>query len=556
MAGSGDMLSVGVSGLQAFQRSLATIGHNISNVNTEGFNRQTVELATRNPQATGNGFVGSGVNVTTVQRVYDQFLFDQVTSRNSTFNQLNILQQFASGIDELLANDDAGLNPTLQSFFNAVQDVANNPTSIPTRQVLILEAETLTNRFESLDQRLNSLRDTTNNQLVSLTTEINSIASSIAGLNKSIVLETGAAGGQPPNDLLDKRNVLINQLSELVSVSTVDVNDGSLNVFIGSGQTLVLGNTSSTIGTVRSEFDQSQLEVSYNSGTVSYPISNQISGGKLGGLLSFREDVLDKAQSAMGRIAIGLADTFNAQHQLGDDINGNAGGLFFNSIVTTSPQVFSSSGNNPASGTVSVSITDTNAIEASDYRLNYDGATFSLVRLSDNTVVDSGFTTASLPRTVASDGISINLAGSVAAGDSFLLRPVRNGAGDIGVAVGSAAEVAAAASGSSLGDNSNALALVSLQLQNVMGGGRESYQSAYAKLVATVGSSTNQAKVNASAQSTLLNRAVEAQQSVSGVNLDEEAANLIKFQQAYQAAAQIIRVSDEIFQTLIAATGR
>ena len=274
------------------------------------------------------------------------------------------------------------------------------------------------------------------------------------------------------------------------------------------------------------------------------------------GLLEFRNDVLDPLQDSMGRIAIGLASTINTQHQLGDDINGNPGGLFFNSILTSSPEVLSNTGNNPASGTVSVAITDTNAIQASDYRLNYDGANFTLLRLSDNTIVDSGFTVGDLPRTVASDGISLDLAGSVAAGDSFLVRPVRNASGDISVAITSAADVAAAASGNALGDNSNALALAGLQLQKVMGGNTETFQSAYAKLVGTVGVSASQSKVNASAQRTLLDRAVESQQAVSGVNLDEEAANLIKFQQAYQAAAQVISVSDDVFQTLLSVTSR
>jgi flagellar hook-associated protein 1 FlgK len=157
---------------------------------------------------------------------------------------------------------------------------------------------------------------------------------------------------------------------------------------------------------------------------------------------------------------------------------------------------------------------------------------------------------------VAADGITLSLAGGVAAGDSFLIRPVHNGGRDIGVAISSPTEVAAAASGNSLGDNSNALALAALQLKNVMGGGTESFQSAYSHLVASVGVTTSHAKVNASAQRTLLDRAVESQQSVSGVNLDEEAANLIKFQQAYQAAAQVISVSDDIFQTLLSVTSR
>ena len=556
MASSGDMLSTAVSGLQAFQRNLVTTGHNISNVNTEGFSRQSVELAARNPIGLGNGFIGTGVNVTTVQRVYDQFINSQVTTRNSTFNQLDTMQQLSSAVDELLADDEAGLNPALQSFFDAVHGVANNPTSIPSRQVMIAEADTLANRFVTMNQRFSDLRASVNNQMATVADEINGLAGSIAELNTSIVLESGSSNGQPPNDLLDKRDVLVNQLAELVSVRTVTADNGSLDVFIGNGQTLVLGDTANSISTVRSDFDQSQVEISFRSSTVNYSISNQISGGKLGGLLEYRDQVLDPVQNSMGRIAIGLAATVNAQHQLGADINGNAGGLFFNSILTSSPEVLANTGNNPASGTVSVAITDTNAIQASDYQLNYDGANFTVLRMSDNTVVDSGFAVGDLPRTIATDGLSISLAGSVAAGDSFLLRPVRNGSTDIKVAITSAADVAAATIGNSLGDNSNALALAALQIKKVMGGSTETYQTAFSKLVGTVGVSANQATVNAAAQRTLLDRAIESQQSISGVNLDEEAANLIKYQQAYQAAAQVISVADDIFQTLLSATAR
>jgi flagellar hook-associated protein 1 FlgK len=556
MANTGDMLSTAVSGLLAFQRNLSTIGHNISNVNTDGYSRQSVEMGTRTPIQSSNGFIGTGVDVNSVKRVYDQFVFDQVTVRNSSYNQLDTLQTMASGIDDLLASEDAGLSPVIQDFFNALQDVSNDPTSIPARQVLISQADSLANRFQSIDSRLTDMRDLVNNQLGSVTSEINGLASSIAELNASIVLETGSASGQPPNDLLDKRDLLISQLSELVSVNTIDAPDGSVNVFVGNGQTLVLGSDANSLTTSRNEYDLSQLEVSFVSSSGSFPISNQLGGGKLGGLLEFRQQILDPAQDSVGRIAISLADTFNTQHQLGDDINGNPGGLFFNSIVSSSPTVFSSSNNNPASGTVSVAIDDTNFIQASDYRLDYDGANFSLTRLSDNSIVDSGFTVADFPRTVATDGITLSLAGGVAAGDSFLIRPVRNGGNDIDVALTDPSQFAAAASGSALGDNSNALSLIALQSQKVMNGGTENFQAAYAKLVANVGVKTNEAKVNAKAQSALLTRAVESQQAISGVNLDEEAANLLKFQQAYQAAAQVISVSNDVFQTLLSVTGR
>lgn len=551
-----DLLNTAVSGLLAFQRSLSVTGHNITNVNTDGYSRQNVEFATRTPDAFSNGFVGTGVNVTTVQRMYDQFVADQVTRRTSSYNQLDTLSSMASQIDIMLADEDVGMGPIIQGFFNAVQDVANNPTSIPARQVLLSQAETLAGRFQSLDQRFGEMRDSVNNQLDVLTSEMTSIANSIVEVNNNIVLSRAQGAGQPPNDLLDQRDVLINRLAEIVSVSTVEADDGSLNVFVGNGQALVLGNNVAAISTSFNNYDVMQKEISFTSGSVSYPISEQISGGMLGGLLEFRSQVLEPAQNALGRIAIGLADTFNTQHQLGDDLNGNAGGLFFDDIVASSPTVLPSSQNNPASGTLSVTIDDTNLVQASDYRLNYNGASFTLTRLSDNVVVDSGFTTADLPRTLASDGITISLAGTVAAGDNFLIRPVRSGAGDIGVTLGDARQIAAAASGSAIGDNSNALVLAGLQMQKLLGGGAETYQTAYGKMVANAGVKAAEAKANGTAQKSLLDRAMEKQSEVSGVNLDEEAARLVKFQQAYQAAAQVIRIADEIFQTLIGATAR
>jgi flagellar hook-associated protein 1 FlgK len=551
-----DLLNTGVSGLLAFQRSLSVTGHNITNVNTDGYSRQEVGFVTRQPDITGNGFVGTGVNVSGVERRYDQFLADQVTSRSSSYNQMDTLDRMASQIDLMLADEQGGMNPAIQDFFNAVQDVASSPTSVSARQVLISVGNTVADRFQSLDQQLNQLRDNVNNQLDSLSGEITSIASSIAEVNNDIVLNRSASGGQTPNDLLDKRDVLLNRLAEIVSVNTVPQDDGSLNVFIGNGQTLVSGNTTATVETTRNAFDRSQKEVTYTSGGTSYNVTEQLSGGIIGGLLEFRDQVLDPAQNSLGRLAIGLADTFNTQHQAGDDLNGNPGGLFFNDIVNNSPEVLPSANNNPASGTVSVTIDDTNLLQASDYSLKYDGANFTLTRLSDNVVVDSGFTTGNMPRTVASEGITLSLSGSVAANDSFLIRPVHNGAADMAVSITDAADVAAAGSGNANGDNSNALALAALQTQKNLGNGAETYQTAYGKLVAFVGIQAAEAKTNSSAQKTLLDNAKQKQAEVSGVNLDEEASRLIKFQQAYQAAAQVIRTANDVFQTLLGATSR
>ena len=323
-----------------------------------------------------------------------------------------------------------------------------------------------------------------------------------------------------------------------------------MNVYIGTGQSLVLGVTASKITITKNEFDPLESEFSLVTGSTAVPITSQLSGGKIGGLLDVRREVLDPAQNALGRIAVGLANTFNTQHQLGDDLNGNPGGLFFNAVDVSSPKSLPSVNNNPASGNINITIDDVSQLEVSDYRLNYDGTNVTLLRLADLTVVDS-FTTADFPRSIASEGITLDVSGAINNGDSFLVRPTHYGAAQIDLAISNPASIAAAGSGNASGDNSNALALAGLQTQNTLAGGTTSFVGAYGDLIADVGVKTHQAAVGGDAQRGLLYQAIDARESVSGVNLDEEAANLIKYQQAYQASARIISVVDTLFQTLM-----
>jgi flagellar hook-associated protein 1 FlgK len=533
-------------------KALATTSHNISNVGTEGYSRQRVTLSSREPEPAGNGFVGKGVNVTSVDRVYDQFLVDQLNNRTSSYNQLNAFHTMASQLDSALGDPSIGLTPAMEQFFNAIQDVANDPTSIPARQVMLSNAESLNEQFVHLDRQLSGLRQSVNTQMKNIVTEVNDLAASIGDLNQDIVVGIGSTGGQQPNDLMDQRDVLINKLAEYVNVNTVNNDDGSINVYIGTGQALVINNQAYTLAFTNNAYDPTQKEISLVTPGSTVNVTQQLSGGKIGGLLDVREEVIDAGQAALGRIAVALSNTFNTQHQLGDDLNGNPGGLFFNAVDASAPKSLPSSSNNPASGNISVTINNVSELKASDYRLNYDGSssTFSLMRLSDNTVVDSGFNAGSLPRTIANEGITIDLSGTVAGGDSFLLVPTRYAASQMGLAISDPAEIAAAANGSPVGDNSNALALAALQTQGTMNGGTSSYLDAYSEMVADIGIQTHRAAVNGDAQKALLNQAIESREALSGVNLDEEAANLIKYQQAYQASAQVISVVDNMFQTL------
>mgnify|MGYP001573289187 FL=1 len=637
---SGDMLGVGISGLLAFQRALATTGHNIANVNTAGYSRQRVELVTQTPQFAGNGYIGTGVRADSIKRLYDDFLTLQVRTSTSSYNRLDRYHNMASQVDGLLADSQTGLAPALQGFFNAVQGVANDPASIPARQALLGESGTLVDRFHALDRRLTELNSRINADLKSAVTEVNNLATSIASLNQEIARAQGS--GQTPNDLLDQRDNLIGQLAERVSVTTVAQSDGSVNVFAGNGQTLVAGFQSMALSVTPNVYDPTRSDIGYTIGSTTVNVTSQITGGTLGGALDFRSQVLDTARAALGRVAAGLAKTFNDQHLLGMDLNGAMGGSFF---TAPTPAVAPASTN--SGGSVSVAVTSASGLQASDYRLRYDGSNaYTLTRLSDGTTTAIATGGASPYTTSAIDGFTLTITAGAATGDTFLVKSVTGSAGGIGLAVSDPNKIAAAApirtaatlanagtgaisagsvntppppnanlqqtvtivfntppttfnvSGTGTGnptnvaytsggdisyngwtlqitgspaagdtftlqsnsggtsDNRNALLLGGLQSQQTLAGGTATFGGAYSQLVSDVGAKTHAAGINRDAQSTLRDQAVAARSAVAGVNLDEEAANMVRFQQAYQAAAQVITVSNMLFETLLGAVRR
>jgi len=635
---SNGVFGIGTSGLLAFQRALSVTGNNIANSATEGYSRQRIDLSTRTPQFAGNGYFGSGVQVGGVQRMFDQFVEMQLRSSTSASQQYGLLYDFASRVDNLLADQDSGLAPGLQQFFSAVQDVANDPTSNAARQVMISEAESLVDRFSFLHQRLGEQRNLVNGQIQTSVQEINSLAEAIGDLNKEIVTALGRAGGAPPNDLLDQRDQLVLELSERVSVNTTEQDDGALNVFIGNGQNLVLGSRVTVLAAEALGPDINQIQVGYVSPGGTVDITQYMSGGRLGALLDLRSSVLDVAQNSLGRTAIGLAESFNAQHVLGMDLDGELGEAFFR---VPEPEVTAGAGNSFA-GLPDVQITDYSALTLNDYRLRSNGTDWELRRDPGGQVVG----TVAPGATLTVQGITIDMTGIPAgdAGDTFLLRPTRNGAQQIDTLISDTRKVAAATpevlasvggtntggatiqsvevadasaltslapvtvtyeegpptqfviggdtfpldptppvattiayegwqlvidgvpddgdsfqvsfSTAAVGDNRNALALAGLQDQRMMAGGSSTLEGSYNTLVAEVGTKTRQAEIAARSQAKLLDESRAQRESVSGVNLDEEAANLLRYQQAYQAAAQVISVTNSLFDTLINAVRR
>jgi len=309
------LLNTAVTGILAAQRGLSTVSHNIANVNTAGFSRQIVRLETREPLAQGSGFIGTGVQVSNIIRIHDQFLNLQVRSGISAESEASQFLALASRIDNMLSDDTTGLGPALQNFFNAVHEVADLPSSITSRQVMLSEAQSLVTRFQFLDKRIEDITTEIRFKLDADLKEINSLAQSIALINIKITVAIGQATGAMPNDLLDQRDKLIEELSKFVTVSTAEQSDGALNVFIGNGLPLVLGANSSTMSvteTYDNHFDITLVD-SFNSSIV----TGSITGGELSGILNFQAQMLEPARNSLGRLAIGLADSFNAQHILG-----------------------------------------------------------------------------------------------------------------------------------------------------------------------------------------------------------------------------------------------
>ena len=436
------ILSSGISGLLSAQRALATTSHNINNVNTDGYSRQRIEFVTRIPDATGYGFVGNGVQINSIERTFDAFVTSQLRSSTSASEQATEFNTLARRVNNLLVDADAGLMPSMQAFFTAVSLASESPGDNVARQTMISESETLVARFKSFNQGLTDARDSINQTLQTEVTTINGLTSAIADVNREISSALSTGSGSQPNDLLDKRDQLVLELSSHVSVTTVEEGNGALNIFIGTGQAVVVGFDSRDLLSMNNAYDPEQREVGFAAGSSAVEISNQISGGSLGGLLSFRTQLLDSAQDGLGHIAMGLAETFNQQHRLGIDLNGVLGGDYFDSLGNSTPQVLGNQSNVSDASQIDVSVTDVSQLTGSNYRLERTGSNYTLTNLENN----NSFILATFPggsETV--DGITLDLnSGTIADGDSFLIRPVRSAAQDMELAVSHPRDIALA----------------------------------------------------------------------------------------------------------------
>jgi len=627
-----DMLGTGLSSLRALQRALDTTAHNIANVSTEGYTRQRVEFETRTPQAYGPNWVGSGVNATQVRRIYDQFLAEQARSSSGTLARLDAFASQAERLDNLLGDTTNGLSASVQGYTDALNEVSSTPSSISARQVLLAQGRALTEKLQSYDTRLREMSADVDARLPIEASEISGLARGVARLNGDIAVAIQQTG-QPPNDLLDQRDKLIDQLSSKVGVTVVAEGNSSLNVFIGNGQPLVLGTTASTITTVSDPLDPTRLQLALQSAGGSVDISRSVSGGSLGGLLDWRREMLDPARNELGRITLAVASQVNDQHRQGMDLTGAMGGDFFNvgGVGVTYPTT--NSGNALATATR----TDLSAITANDYVVTLTGTGYAVRRQDTGSAVS--FTgTGTVADPIVFDGVSLTIGAGAVTGDQFVVHPAREAIAGFSVAITDPARIAAAApirtSGASsnsgngtisagavldpsnaqmlttvniaftsattysvnggpdiayaaggnidvngwrvqisgapamgdsftvrsnagaVGDNRNAFAIVDAMKSGVLESGTVSVSAAVERLTGNLGLQTRAAQMSRDAETTVHENDIASRDAVSGVNLDEEAANMLRFQQAYQAAAQIIAISGQMFDELINAVRR
>ncbi|MGF6555031.1 flagellar hook-associated protein 1 FlgK [Pseudomonas sp. S30_BP2TU TE3576] len=676
------LLNIGMSGLSAGHNSLVTTGNNIANVDTAGYSRQQSVQSTKGSIQYGNVFIGTGTTLADVRRVYNAYLDSQLRTATSLNSEAASYNAQATPLDATLSDTNTGLTGVLQKFFTSMQGVATSATDDTSRQSVLTGAQALSSRFNSIAKQLNDQNTNLNGSLGDMADQVNKLSSTIATLNQKISeLSTGSS---QPNDLLDSRNEAVRQLSGLVGTQVVE-RGNSYDIYIGSGQPLVVGNTTNTLQTVPGKDDPSRMALQLNRGSSTIDVTSVISGGEIGGLLTYRKEVLDPSLNELGRVALVVADQINSQQAQGIDKNGDFGATIFNNInsaALVSQRSIAAAGNSAGSGNLDVTIKDTGKLTSSDYQVTFTSATNYTVKRSDGTDMGA-FSTTTTPAPVI-DGFSLNLnGGALSAGDSFKVTPTRGAAASIQTVLTDPKKIAAAApltgvtnanntgtytqptltstidiynpaaqaemqtalkystpvklvfgaasggsqnynmvdaKGNSIGtgtivpgqsntlnlkvgmvdasgapvmdtsvtpavqktftvqttvgatpasgesftinltgaassDNRNAQALVGLQTKQTVDTGTASkgisLTDAYNKLVTNVGAKAAQGKSDSDATTAILANAKGARDSNSGVDLDEETGNLVKYQQYYTASSQIIKAAQEIFTTLI-----
>lgn len=433
-----DLLGISVTGLRVSQAALSTTGHNISNAGTEGYSRQRVDPVTNPATVQGGRFVGNGSNVNSVDRIANSYVSQQLRIDSSLAADLTAFFDQTSQLDNLLSNEATGLTGGLQTFFAAMQNGADDPTSIPARQLIVSEAENLADRFNSIDARFQVLEGGVRDGMEVSVERVNALVTNVAQLNLRITDAIGLSSGGDPNDLLDQRDEALRQLSKLVPIQTFDQGRGQINVLIAGGLPLVVGSQVNTLSLESGRNGSTVDDVVLSDGKSGRVVTQAVNGGELGALVRFRDESLLPAYNSLGRVAIVMADEFNRIHQQGITPENEFGSQFFKDIndpVAVRQRAISSSENAPpADRQLGVYIRDTGNLTTSNYLVEMkSGGLYSVTRKDSGAEVASGLLPGDYPFSVKFDGLELEfIGGSFTAGDEFTLQPLTKGGRDFG----------------------------------------------------------------------------------------------------------------------------
>lgn len=646
------LLNLGARALQANQIALQTAGNNISNVNTPGYSRQRVVLEAVPGQFSGGGYVGKGVNISTIQRTFDQFLTRQSTLASAALASDSTRSDKLKQLEGIFEGGTSGLGASISDMLNAFSDVANAPTDLTARTVVLTRIDETASRMRAASQRLDDLQLGVSQELTQKVTAANSLIEGIAEVNEQIARVKGS--GQPPNDLLDRRDQLIRELNQYIQTTSIPADDGTIGIFVGGSYAVVLGSSVSKLSISPDAYGdplKSKLAVT-RAGQLQTLDDNALGGGEIAGLIRFQNSDLTEGRNLLGRLTMAISTSMNDQHRLGLDLDGNVGGDIFSPNVFTARNVLEPKAPatlNTGGESLLLSIADSTKLSASDYEVNFTGGgNGTITRLSDNVVFafpQTPATTAPILATI--DGLNISYAGlgTPNAGDRFMIKPFSTSASNIasvfstpralavaspvagvmGTAnVGSLQQVSIAArsnpvaplalgvtltftsattytrsdqgatvftytpgqaiestvTGPPLQDWSvtlqgtpavndtftinanlfprltagNAKAMLALRDVAMFDGA--ALTDGYAGLISQIGIRTQSAGYAANVSEAIATNLERDRSGASGVNLDEEAAKLLQFQQAYQASAKMIQIAQSIFDTLIQGLGR
>ncbi len=549
-----DILSIAQSGLHAAQAGINTTGQNIANVSTPGYSRQVVEQQPSPSVQYGLTSVGQGTNVTGINRIYSEFLALQANTARTTSSNLATQSAEMQPINNLLTDSSSGLSTAVLSFFNKLQDLSSKPSDTSTRQTVISASQNLVARFNDAQKQLTNVNGGLNLQIKDSVTKINEAASQIASLNQQIAVSQTNRGGSNVNGLLDQRDQVVANLSKQIKL-TVNEQDGNYNVMIGNGVPLVLAFNTYKLETVASKIDPTRLNVSHTpNGGTQVDVSDVLLGGSLGGIFDFRKNILNPTQNTIGQIILSITSDINTVNKNGLKPNGQQG----TNIFTQPASLATPYKTNTGSGGISIAITNTNLLTNSDYILEKTGAgdSYRLTRVSDGVDLHTNSALA----TITNAGFSLSISsGTVSTGDQFLLRPTYSGASSYSVTA-TINDLATAAAGATQaspvvppapGDNTNVLAMLAKQTSLVMNGGLSTYQDTLGGLISTVGNKSAELKATSAYADQWQQSSSIAMENYSGINLEEEAANLLRYQQAYQASGTVLQMARQMFDSIL-----